>query len=253
MAAELTTTEDDFAFYTDPEAEAEAHFFYKEIFHDKSYDIAELPEDAFIVDAGANIGLFSLYMRQQHPSSRVLAFELAPDSFQIFKRNMQLHEVTRVEVHQCALGRDRHEAQLTFFRTLPGNSTLHPQQKMDTMELLPPDHPLCEQWTQNVEKVTVEAMPLSWFLQQTPALTQIDLLKIDVEGAELDVLAGLGDDYWHMVQNVVQEICDMDGAMAEVEQFLRSKSFSVSRSSPYWAPENFKMFMLVAKRECDSR
>jgi len=42
----------------------------------------------------------------------------------------------------------------------------------------------------------------------------------------------------------------MDGGMAEVEQFLRSKGFIVETTSPYWAPEKFKTFMLVAKREC---
>lgn len=250
MVATLTTTEDGFVFYTNPEAEEEAHFFYREIFHDKSYDIgATLPEDAIIIDAGANIGLFSLYIKQRHPSSRVLAFEPAPDNVQMFKRNMQLHDVTGVEVYQCGLGRERHEGLLTFFPMLPGNSTLHPQQKMDTMALLPPDHPLVEAWTQNVERIPIEVKPLSWFLERrTPALTRIDLLKIDVEGAELDALAGLDDSYWDAVQNVVLEICDIDGSMAEVEQFLRSKGFDVSSTSPSWAPENFKMFMLVARR-----
>lgn len=248
MVAELTTTEDGFSFYTNPEAAAEARFFYNEIFHDKSYEVAALPEDAIIVDAGANIGLFSLYMKQRYPSSRILAFEPAPDSFHIFQRNLQLHDVTGVEVYQCGLGKDSREEQLTFYRTLPGNSTLHPQQKIDTLALLPPDHPLRGAWTENVEKVTIEVKPLSWFLKRPPAPTRIDLLKIDVEGAELDVLAGLDDAHWNLVQNVVLEICDIDGGMAEVERFLRSKNFRVSRTSPYWAPENFKMFMLIAKR-----
>lgn len=250
MVAKLKTTDDGFSFYTDSKAEEEGRFFYREIFHDKSYDIAALPEDAVIIDAGANIGLFSLYMKQRHPSSRILAFEPAPENVQMYKRNMQLHGITGVEVYQCALGGYKREAELTFFPMLPGNSTLHPEQKTDTLETLPNDHPLVEAWTEKVEKIPVEVRPLSSFLEQTPALTRIDLLKVDVEGAELDVLAGLSDAHWNLVQNVVLEITDIDGGMAAVEGFLRSKNFSVSRTSPDWALEGFKMFMLVAKREC---
>jgi FkbM family methyltransferase len=249
MAADLTTTEDGYQFYTNSTAREEAQFFYKEIFHDKSYDVAELPDNALIIDAGANIGLFSLYMKQRHPSSRILAFEPAAESVQTFKRNMQLHNITGVDIHQCGLGRDAHQGQLTFYPILPGNSTLHPQQKLDTLALLPHDHPLRAAWTENTEKISIDIQPLSWFLERTPDLMRIDLLKVDVEGAELDVLAGVGDEYWNMVQNVALEISDIDGSMDAVEQFLRSKNFTVSKTSPYWAPEDFKMFMLVAKRQ----
>lgn len=38
--------------------EEEALFIYKEIFEDDTYNVTPLPENAFVVDVGANIGLF---------------------------------------------------------------------------------------------------------------------------------------------------------------------------------------------------
>lgn len=131
-----------FTFYSKPETAAEAHFFYKEIFRDRSYDIAALPEDAMIIDAGANIGLSSLYMKRGRSLSRILAFEPAPDSFQMFRRNMQLHTFSGVEAYQCGWGREKYEGELTYFPMLSGILRLHPQQKLDAMALLPDDHPL---------------------------------------------------------------------------------------------------------------
>lgn len=48
--------------------------------------------------------------------------------------------------------------------------------------------------------------PLSWFLERTPAVSQLDLLKVNVEGAELDFLVGLDDAQWKIIWNVVLEI-----------------------------------------------
>lgn len=153
MVAELKTTDDGFSFYTNPKSQEEARFFYREIFHDKSYDVAALPDNAVVVDAGANIGLFSLWLKSRLPRARVLAFEPAPDNCIMFRRNMQLHDVSGVDLYQYALGRKSYNRELTFFRTLQGNSTLYPEQKIDALDpLLPPDHPLREAWTEDIER-----------------------------------------------------------------------------------------------------
>lgn len=63
-------------------------------------------------------------------------------------------------------------------------------------------------------------------------LKRIDVLKIDVEGAELDVLSGLELDDWHKVARVVVEVHDVDGRLGLVIALLHSRGFSCLRNSP---------------------
>lgn len=82
----------------------EARFIYREIFQDHSYGGPDLPSTPLIVDVGANIGLFSLYMKQRHPRARILAFEPAPENFDALTRNLTLHGTADVVAHPYALG-----------------------------------------------------------------------------------------------------------------------------------------------------
>ncbi|KAK2616730.1 hypothetical protein QQS21_000342 [Conoideocrella luteorostrata] len=249
MASALQKVElpDGFAVYASSGATMETKFIYKEIFQDKCYDIASFPKDAFMIDAGGNIGMFSLYMKKQYPSAKIMAFEPAPDTFKTFQQNMKLHNISDVEVHQCGLGRDNSEETLTFYPHMPGNSTLYVDDKDEQMKSVDSEHEVVK-LLKTSEQVRVDIKRLSVFLNRIPDLKRIDLLKIDVEGAELDVLHGLDEEHWHLVENVALEICDNNGDLVKVETLLLSKGFQVSKSLAEWAPKELPMYMVVAKR-----
>lgn len=54
---------------------------------------------------------------------------------------------------------------------------------------------------------------------------QVDLLKVDVERAELDVLSGISPDDWHKIQQVVLEVHDIDGRLQVVQSLLATAGF----------------------------
>ncbi|PGH10856.1 hypothetical protein AJ79_05216 [Helicocarpus griseus UAMH5409] len=54
-------------------AERDARLIHKEIHQDQLHDFALLPSKPFLIDAGANIGLFTLYMKTKYPNAHVLA------------------------------------------------------------------------------------------------------------------------------------------------------------------------------------
>jgi FkbM family methyltransferase len=144
------------------------------------YVIAHLgPGDVF-VDAGANSGYFTLIAAGLvGPRGRVAAFEPNP----AVRRRLELNVARngfhdRVQVEASALG-DRHADRVTLF--VPehdGFATLVPEQT----------HAASHVTTGSVVEVTTVTFD-DWLAGS--ALSEIALIKIDVEGAEMSVLAGM--------------------------------------------------------------
>merc|ERR1712150_199128 len=81
-----------------------------------------------------------------------------------------------------------------------------------------------EQWVS--ETLTVPMKTLEDCLKEEGLLGQtIHFLKVDVEGAELDVLLGLSDETWGHVQQLAVEVHDFDNRLEEIQQLLRDKGF----------------------------
>ncbi|KAK4244486.1 S-adenosyl-L-methionine-dependent methyltransferase [Corynascus novoguineensis] len=236
-------------------AERDARFIYKEIYEDHCYDIAQLPLNPFIIDAGANIGLFTLYMKTKYPSARILAFEPVPQVFDLYRRNLALHGVPAgdVDAHCCALGSAPATSKpLTYFPNAPGNSTFVPGEKELLRKALPAEHyqRMIDRSSAGATRVDVPVERLSRFLDEYGrGLTRIDLLKIDVESWELDVLRGVDDRHWKMVRNVAVEVSELSGLRQEIEALLRAKGFLVERELAAWSYETAPTYTVLARRE----
>src|SRR5262249_4228464 len=68
---------------------------------------------------------------------------------------------------------------------------------------------------------------LSQVIRETGVL-RIDLLKVDVEKAELDVLLGLDEEDWPKVQQIVPEVHDLDGRLRRLVDLLEGHGFVVA-------------------------
>ena len=58
-------------------------------------------------------------------------------------------------------------------------------------------------------------------------IERIDLLKIDVEKSEADVLAGIADDDWQKIRQIVIEAHDVDGQLGRLIQLLSDHGYAV--------------------------
>ena len=56
---------------------------------------------------------------------------------------------------------------------------------------------------------------------QDHGLSHVDLLKIDVERAELDVLLGIQHADWELISQIVLEVHDLEGRLAQVSCILK--------------------------------
>lgn len=130
------------------------------------------PGDTFI-DVGANIGWFTLIAsREVGDQGRVVAFEPEPQSFEFLRRNVEFNKCSNVILEEKALS-DK-----------PGNVWLY---IADTNK---GGHSFFES-PERSARVKVQALPLDEYLKGMEG--EIDLVKIDTEGAEGIILEGMRD------------------------------------------------------------
>jgi FkbM family methyltransferase len=126
---------------------------------------------ATVVDVGANIGYNTVYVSGRvGPAGRVIAVEPAADNLRVLRENIIANALTNVVVHAVAVGRAREVRDLFLRGDTSAVNSLFPESVYATVT--------------GVERV--EVVPLDDLVDG-----EADLVKIDVEGAELDVLAGM--------------------------------------------------------------
>jgi hypothetical protein len=76
----------------------------------------------------------------------------------------------------------------------------------------------------------------------------IDLLKIDVEGAELDVLQGIDEPDWPRIRAVIAEVHDVDGRVDAVRRMLEERGFDHIDVRQDWLFQLTNIHMISAGR-----
>jgi|GEM_PF-1766574 len=142
------------------------------MFHSNRYMVsAKINADPIIIDAGANIGAASLYFLSKYPNATIFAFDASLSNVTRYKNNFVDYPQVHIE-HKAVWNSDT-----TLKFNYSSVSRFHSANKID-----------------NVESVQdVEAIRLDHWLQQK-GLRKIDILKFNVEGAELKAVNGLGDE-----------------------------------------------------------
>jgi len=137
------------------------------------------PGDVFL-DVGANVGWYSLHVAKMvGPEGLVLAIEPSPDSFAVLKENIKLNHLSNVTALNFAAW-DRNGDLDLILATICIADTV----KRDWADP-------AEAWFRKPRgTVRVPARRLDDVLKEQN-VTQVDWVKIDVEGAEAEVLRGL--------------------------------------------------------------
>lgn len=144
-------------------------FLFDETFVELQYYFRARTATPLVIDCGSNLGMSVLFFKRLYPGARIIAFEPEPSAFRLLEENLAANRIQGVEVHAAALGAEAGEATLYLDTGQPGS-------------------PLASTVPGRIPAGTarVPQVRLSDYVREA-----VDLLKLDVEGAERAVVEEL--------------------------------------------------------------
>jgi FkbM family methyltransferase len=140
---------------------------FNQIFLHKEYDIKLGFEPGFIIDAGANVGFASLYFNRRYPKSIIYAIEPENSNFEVLSYN-----VKNKKNIICFKGGIWHKKGYLKIKNINDSKW-----GFITVEV------------ENKESADIETTTIDEILQMS-GFKEIDVLKMDIEGAEKEVFLG---------------------------------------------------------------
>jgi FkbM family methyltransferase len=177
---------------------------FEEVFRQNGYDFDLPSEPRIIVDAGAHIGLMSVALTHRYPEARIIAIEPEGGNFRILCEQAKRHP--RIEPLRAALWARDTEIQIA--NPTAATWSFRTEERGDGIQ----------------EAIPAISLPT---LMTRYKLERIDLLKMDIEGAEADVLAS-ADEWIDRVDTLVVELHDRHrpGCSAALERAIAGRGFT---------------------------
>lgn len=179
-----------------------AHYFsnFKEI----------LPKSVMI-DIGANIGTFTLYMVRKCKGLTIFCYEPDEENFKCLKENIKLNSLHNTFTYEMAVGAQNNSVKIYSkkdrkFGTTGSSTTT----KTENYKIV-----RCTTLKDIIEKNNVQ---------------KCDLLKLDCEGAEYEILLSQGEDCFNRIDSIILEYHDFESLNHnhhDLENHLKKFGFKV--------------------------
>ena len=145
---------------------------FREVFLFKEYNFPLNYKPSVIIDAGANIGLATIFFKNRFPDAIVYAIEPDSKNFSVLSRNTKVY-LNAHPIHSALWMND------SYLRIKDKNENAWAFQVEECSDKDP----------DSFSAISIET------LMKSNGITRIDLLKLDIEGAEKDVFAS-NYEYW---------------------------------------------------------
>jgi len=167
-----------------------------------------VPDDAVVIDIGANIGVFAIYAAITAKNTSIYAFEPMEHTYNIMKHNILINRLED-RIHPFNIGVADHAGERRLY--LGEGSPYHTLFSDDA----------------NGNSVAIDCTTLRDIFEQE-GIEKCDLLKLDCEGAEFEILYNTPDDYLHRTKCIRLEYHNLDNDknnVSELKRYLESKGF----------------------------
>lgn len=183
------------------------------IFCRKEY--GRIPKDATIIDIGANIGMFAMYAIM-NGARRVIAVEPNMESCRVLEETVRLNRLEdKLTLLHAAIGAESGQVIYIPKKSSPGNvSVKTPTSNPDIFE-------------------AIKTIALQDIIDQHQ-VDEVDILKVDCEGAEYELLPSISDDHLKKVKEIKMEF---HGSETPLRDWFRQKGLAITH---YWRSKEEK-------------
>ncbi|MFT5822329.1 MAG: amino acid adenylation domain-containing protein/FkbM family methyltransferase [Crocinitomix sp.] len=222
---------------------SEVQMLYTEVFEDRTYlkNGITIPENATIFDVGANVGSFSIFSMINFENAKVYAFEPLAPIYSLLEKNVGLYQ-GNVELFNIGISDKAEEAVFDYYPYATVLSGRHAENNdvKDTVRrfigntLASDEEGITDEQMEDLlnnrllsKKYTCKLATLSQIIEEN-AIAHIDLLKVDVENAEMDIINGILAEDWQKIDQIIIEVHDVDQRLQQIEGILALNGFEVS-------------------------
>jgi len=185
----------------------------REIFIDQVYDCFYKPcDNDIVIDIGAHVGLFSIKVCRS--VKRVIAIEPHPFNYKLLLTNLHLNKIENVTPYKIAISNYSGIAKLYLGRESTGH-TIKPLSEMSRSS-----------------SIVVKVETLDNLLDEID-LSKVNFIKIDVEGAELEVLKGSERTLANNNLFLAIAAYHYPKEIFEIAKFLRAKDMKIFSDGTY--------------------
>lgn len=215
----------------------ETSLMYRNIVSGRSYlqHGVTLHPDSTVFDVGANVGIATLFFHWTCPGLRVFAFEPAPELFKALQANIEAHHVNAVAC-DFALSRAAGTKELVYYPDTTVMTGLYADPEDDArltrafLENSGFDAIDVEDLSAGRHDIEVGSCRVTTLseVMRSYGLDSIDLLKVNVEKAEQDVLAGIDDEDWAKIRQLTVQLHDIDGRLEAIREELAAHGYKIT-------------------------
>jgi len=165
-----------------------------------------LKNNSVVIDVGANIGYFSLFVLRHFENLKVVAIEPHPRNFKVMKENLRDYTL---DMHQVALDGD--SGKILLFDFGEESSACHSIYNLGRLDAKPIE----------VKSITLEE------LMRRSNISNIEFLKLDCQGAEYNIFSTLNRSIQRKINYIAMEvhssIANQHETIGKIPKALRKK------------------------------
>ena len=223
-----------------------------------------------IIDIGANIGVLGIRLSKHFQNIKIHCFEPIPAIYEVLKQNSKLSLNSNFKTYMMGVSNESRLLNFTYYPNSPALSTAKPEiwkndkqnfisaiegnlsntpSQLWWMKWIPKFmSPIIAKYLQaNSKTVKSKVITLSQFIDNEK-IDRIDLIKIDCEGEEINVLRGIKDHHWVLINAIVMEINDIDNNVQFAKNILLKHGFKKIKMEKEKGFEKTKLINIYANK-----